>query len=443
MKVAKITDLLYNRVEVTNKMDNQKYLPRIIDEVIEKYLNTFGAVCIEGAKWCGKTWTANIHSNSRIYLGDPSGNFQNKSLAKIDPKLVLEGDSPRLIDEWQEVPEIWDAVRFEVDQRGKKGQFILTGSATPAQKGILHSGAGRIATLRMRPMSLYESRDSSGQISFEDICNERYKNIANDEIRLDRLIMLIIRGGWPGSIDSKESEYTIIAKEYLNAIINHDIYRLEGINRNTRKMNLLLKSLARNESTTASINTLKKDIKETDEEDLDNDTISLYLTLFERMFLIENQKAFSSNIRSSTRIKQLDKRHFVDPSLACALLNASEDMLINDLNTLGFLFEALCERDLRIYAESFNAKIYHYQDYDGDEIDSVVELDNGDWVAIEIKLGSNQIDEAAINLLKIKNKIKNDGGKPPKVLCVVCGICKAAYLRDDGVYVMPITALKN
>jgi hypothetical protein len=254
---------------------------------------------------------------------------------------------------------------------------------------------------------------------------------------------LIIRGGWPGSLDAAEAADTIIAREYLNAIINHDIYRLEGINRNTRKMNLLLKSLARNESTTVSMNTLRKDIKEKDEEDLDNDTIALYLTLFERMFLIENQKAFSSNIRSSTRIKQLDKRHFVDPSLAGALLNVSKDMLINDLNTLGFLFEALCERDLRIYAESFNAKLYHYQDYDGNEIDSVIELVNGDWVAIEIKLGSYQIDEAANVLIKIRNKIINDGGKQPKVLCIVCGICKAAYLRDDGVYVVPITALKN
>jgi hypothetical protein len=424
-------------------MNDKNYLPRIIDKTVESHLKTFGAVCIEGAKWCGKTWTANTYSKSKIYLGDPTGNFQNKSLAKLDPKLVLEGDVPKLIDEWQEVPELWDAVRFEVDQRGEKGQFILTGSATPAQKGILHSGAGRISTLRMRPMSLYESKDSSGQVSLEEICNEKFKSIVTPEVSLDRIINLIIRGGWPGSLDAAEAADTIIAREYLNAIINHDIYRLEGINRNTRKMNLLLKSLARNESTTVSMNTLRKDIKEKDEEDLDNDTIALYLTLFERMFLIENQKAFSSNIRSSTRIKQLDKRHFVDPSLAGALLNVSKDMLINDLNTLGFLFEALCERDLRIYAESFNAKLYHYQDYDGNEIDSVIELVNGDWVAIEIKLGSYQIDEAANVLIKIRNKIINDGGKQPKVLCIVCGICKAAYLRDDGVYVVPITALKN
>ena len=425
------------------RMNHLNYLPRIIDKILQSHLESFGAVCIEGPKWCGKTWTARSHGQSTVYLGDPAGNFQNKTLAKLDPKLILEGDSPRLIDEWQEVPELWDAVRFEVDQRGKKGQFILTGSATPSQKGILHSGAGRISTLRMRPMSLFESQDSSGLISLYDICNEQFTNKIVDEPSLSKLIKLIIRGGWPGSLTVKESEYTTIAREYLNAIINHDVYRLEGINRNTKKMSLLLKSLARNESTTVSINTLKKDIREHEDEELDNDTISAYLTLFERMFLIENQRAFSSNIRSSTRLKQMEKRHFVDPSLACAMLNASENMLINDLNTLGFLFEALCERDLRIYAESFGASLYHYQDYNGDEIDAVIELENGEWIAIEIKLGSNQIEEAAASLTKIKDRIKNEGGKPPKVLCIICGICKAAYMREDGVYVVPITALKN
>ncbi|HKL10931.1 MAG TPA: DUF4143 domain-containing protein [Clostridia bacterium] len=424
-------------------MRNKRYLPRIIDSMVQNHLKTFGAVCIEGPKWCGKTWTATAHCQSKILLGDPSGNFQNRSLAKIEPRLVLKGDSPRLVDEWQEVPELWDAVRFEVDERGAKGQFIMTGSATPPQKGILHSGAGRISTLKMRPMSLYESHNSTGQISLEDLCSEDFKTALVEDVSLERLIQFIIRGGWPATLDIEKSEYYLIAKSYLNAIVNHDIFRLEGINRNTKKMNQLLKSLARNESTTASINTLRKDIQEKDVKTIDHDTISEYLTLFERMFLIENQKPFTSNIRSSTRIKQQEKRHFVDPSLACALLDASAEILINDLNTLGFLFEALCERDLRIYADSFNANLYHYQDYSNNEIDAVIELNNGDWVAIEIKLGANQIEEAAKSLNKIKNKILQDGGKAPKVLCVICGICNAAYLRDDGVYVVPITALKN
>lgn len=423
------------------KQDN--YLPRIIDPLVKRRLETFGAVCIEGAKWCGKTWTAQRHSQSRIYLGDPAGNFQNKTLALIDPKLALQGEAPLLIDEWQEVPELWDAVRFEVDKSGEKGQFILTGSATPAQKGILHSGAGRIANLRMRPMSLYESQDSEGQVSLQELCSGKCENIVTSQVTLSEIIQLIMRGGWPASLAPPGGEETVVTDEYLKAIINHDIYRLEGINRNTKKMNLLLQSLARHESTTASMSTLRKDIQEKDEESLDADTIADYITLFERLFLIENQKVFSSNIRSSTRLKKLDKRHFVDPSLACALLKVTEERLIKDLRTLGFLFEALCERDLRIYAESFNADLYHYQDYDGHEIDAVIELDDGDWVAIEIRLGGGQIEEAARSLLKISNKIKGEGGKAPKLLCVVCGVCKAAYLREDGVYVLPITALKN
>lgn len=424
-------------------MNKEKYLPRIIDKQIEKYLNTFGAICIEGTKWCGKTSTASFNSLSKVFIGDPSGNFQYKTLAEIDPKLVLTGDVPRLIDEWQEVPQLWDAVRFEVDKRDKKGQFILTGSATPTQKGVLHSGAGRIATLRMRPMSLYESEDSSGQISLEEICNENFKNKMIVEPNLEDIINLIIRGGWPGSLNLKEENYPLIAKEYINAIINHDVYRLDGINRDTKKMTKLLQSLARNECTTVSNNLLKKDIKETDSENIDDETIANYLSIFERMFLIENQRAFSSNIRSSVRIKNKEKRHFNDPSLAYALLNTSKNMLLKDLCTLGLLFESLCERDLRIYSESFGAKLYHYQDYDNDEIDAVVELDNGEWVAIEIKLGSNQIDKAAKSLIKIKNKIIKKGGTPPKVLCIICGLSNAAYLRKDGVYVCPITALKN
>ncbi len=424
-------------------MDNKKYLPRIIDSLVQSYLATFGAVCIEGPKWCGKTWTANFHSKSTVYLGDPTGNFQNKSLAQLDPNLVLFGDKPRLLDEWQEVPELWDAVRFEVDKSRQKGQYILTGSATPTQKGVLHSGAGRIAILKMRPMSLFESKDSSGKVSLRDICSGEYQNASTSQANLSDIVQLIIRGGWPGSLDVKKTEYLTISKSYINALINHDIYRLEGINRNTKKMNLLLRSLARNVSTTASINTLKKDIKSIDEIDVDNDTLSTYLALFERLFVVDNQPAFAPNIRSSARIKKAEKRHFVDPSLACALLNTSEEMLINDLNTLSFLFESLCVRDVRIYAESFNANVFHYQDYQDDEIDAVVELQNGDWVAIEIKLGANQIDSAAKSLLKISDKIKNSGGRPPRGLCVVCGICRAAYLREDGVYVVPITALKN
>lgn len=425
-------------------MDRQKYLPRIIDHKIEEYLKIIGAVCVEGPKWCGKTWTSSYHSKSAIYIGDPAGNFQNRQLAEMSPAMILEGDIPRLIDEWQEVPTIWDAVRYKVDQTVQKGQFILTGSATPNHKGILHSGAGRIAKLRMRPMSLYESGDSSGKISLERLCRGEITPVMTGEIDLKKLIGLIIRGGWPGSVGLPVEQAALLPMEYLNAVIDDDVYRIDGVKRNITKMRLLLRSLARNESTTATNRTLKNDIKEVDDEDIDIDTVKEYLDIFERLFITDNQPPFSANIRSSVRIKQSIKRHFSDPSLACALLKVTPEGLINDLETLGFLFEALCERDLKIYAESFGAELYHYQDYHGKEIDAVIELPDGQWCAFEIKLGANQVDTAANNLLNIQKGIADDpDGNPPAILCVLCGMSNAAYRRTDGVYVVPITALKN
>lgn len=424
-------------------MNHLNYKPRIIDAKVEEYLSAFGAVCIEGPKWCGKTWTSAQHSKSEIYIGDPANNFQNRQLAELSPELVLTGEAPRLIDEWQEVPPLWDAVRYKVDQAAEKGQFILTGSATPNHKGILHSGAGRIAKLRMRPMSLYESGDSSGQVSLEKLCHDEVTTAMTGEVDLTRLIELIIRGGWPGSLGLPLKQAMLLPAEYLNAVIDDDVYRIDGIRRDTQKMRLLLRSLARNESTTVTNRTLMRDIKAVDDEDIDGETVSAYLDIFKRLFITDNQPPFAAGIRSSVRIKQAEKRHFSDPSLACALLRATPAGLIGDLETLGFLFEALCERDLRIYAESFDANLYHYQDYQNQEIDAVIELADGQWCAFEIKLGANQIDTAAENLLKIKRQIEEDPrGKPPAVLCVLCGMSNAAYRRADGVFVVPITALK-
>lgn len=420
------------------------YKPRIVDNTIEQYLNSFGAVCIEGPKWCGKTWTSSHHSNSEIYIGDPAGNFQNRSLAQMSPDLVLDGTTPRLIDEWQEVPPLWDAVRYRVDQTGKKGQFILTGSATPNHKGIMHSGAGRIARIRMRPMSLYESGDSSGKVSLKELCGDAVSPVMTGEVNLKDLIGYIVRGGWPGNINMPVEQASLLPMQYIDAIIDDDIYRIDDTKRNKNKMKLLLRSLARNESTTATNISLARDIKELDDTDIDKDTVADYLDIFKRLFIIDNQIPFSANIRSSNRVKQAEKRHFCDPSIACALLNATPTALINDLQTLGFLFEALCERDLKIYAESFGASLYHYQDYDNREIDAVIELSDGEWCAFEIKLGANQIDAAAKSLLDINEKIRKDPkGRPAKILCVICGLSNAAYKRPDGVYVIPITALKN
>ena len=424
-------------------MNKEKYIPRIIDAAVERYLATMGAVCIEGPKWCGKTWTSSYHSNSEFWVGSPDNNFQNRALAEMSPALVLEGESPRLIDEWQEVPPLWDAVRYTVDQRGKKGQFILTGSATPKRKGVLHSGAGRIGKLRMRPMSLYESGDSSGKVSLQELCEGKLTPAITGEVDLRTLARLTVRGGWPGNLDIDDADISLLPSEYLDAVIDDDVNRVDETRRDSRKVRLLLRSLARNESTTATNRTLKNDIKEIDDEDIDVETVATYLDIFNRLFLTDNQPPYAAKLRSSVRVKQAEKRHFCDPSLACALLKVTPERLIGDLETFGFLFEALCERDLKIYAESFGAALYHYQDYAGNEIDAVIELPDGNWCGIEIKLGANKIEEAAENLLHIRDEIVKDGGKAPSALIVLCGLSNAAFQRPDGVYVVPLTALKN
>jgi len=425
-------------------MENPKYRPRIVDQKIEEYLKIFGAVCVEGAKWCGKTWTSSWHCSSQIMIGNPENNFQNRKLAELSPGLILNGDTPRLIDEWQEVPPIWDAVRYEVDKRAEKGLFILTGSSTPNHKGIMHSGAGRIARIRMRPMSLFESGDSSGAVSLMSLVNGSFTPVLSGDTDIMKLFGLIVRGGWPGNLDVPVKQASLLPSEYINAIIDNDVFRIDGIKRDSKKMRLLLKSLARNESTTATNKKIKNDISEIDAEDINIDTTAEYLDVLKRLFLTDNQPPFASNIRSSVRIKQAEKRHFSDPSLACALLGLTPERLLNDLETAGFMFEALCERDLKIYAEACDAELFHYQDYKGNEIDAVIEFSNGEWIAFEIKLGANQIDKAAENLISISNSIAaEENGRPPKSLCVICGMSNAAYQRPDGVFVVPITTLRN
>lgn len=424
-------------------MDNKNYRKRIIDDTIDTYLQVSGALCIEGPKWCGKTWTSSFHSNSSFFVGDPSNNFSDRELAKINPAFILQGDTPRMIDEWQEVPSIWDATRAEVDKRHKKGQIILTGSFTPKTKGVLHTGTGRIVKLRMNTMSLYETGDSSGKVSLKELCEGKLTPTFQEEVSLERLAIDIVRGGWPENLNVPDDRVHLLPRAYMQSILEDDLSRIdENTTYNQHKARLILRSLARNESTTASDLTLLKDIS------LDNDTVSRmtltkYLQALDRLFLFNNQLPFSTNPRSSLRVKQAGKRHFSDPAMACALLNITPKMLMNDLNTFGFLFEGLVEHDLSIYAHSFSADLYHYQDYKGNEIDAVIELENGDWCAFEIKLGGNRIDEAADNLNKVCNDIVENGGKAPKIKCVICGFYNAAYQREDGVFVVPITTLKN
>lgn len=425
-------------------MKIENYRRRIVDDKIEHYLKLFGAICIEGPKYCGKTWAGRYHSKSEILLHKKTGEASNNvELAKISPSLILEGKKPKLIDEWQEATNLWDEIRADVDKTGLKGQYILTGSSTPNRKGISHSGAGRYGKIYLRTMSLFESGDSTGDISLKELCDNKLKQKLTGEVDLRHLAGLIIRGGWPGNLEYSPKDSSEAISEYIKLIIDDDLIRLDGVNRDKHKVKLLLKSLARNESTTVSNMTLKKDISDVDNEDIDIDTIASYLNALDKLYLLDNDEPFSSNIRSSIRVKQLEKRHFADPSIACSLLNIKEEeKLINDLNTFGFLFEAMVERDLKIYADSFNAKCYHYQDYQNREVDCVIELENGEWCAFEIKLGANKIDEGAKNLLKLKEGIEKEKGKTPSILCVICGLSNAVYKRPDGVYVVPITALK-
>lgn len=420
------------------------YKRRLIDETIENYLNVCGAVCIEGPKWCGKTWTSAFHSKSEFFVGDPTNNFSNRQLAELNPTLVLQGDTPRMIDEWQEVPPIWDAVRYIVDQRAEKGQFILTGSSTPKTKGIMHSGAGRIVRLRMNTMSLYESGDSCGKVSLYDLCNGNLNEQMLSEVSLEKLAYYIVRGGWPENISVGERNAHLMPRSYMQTVISEDINSLDDdMDYNRHKTELLLRSLARNEATTASDSALLKDIIENDNESMSRNTIAKYLEALNRLFIFNNQQPYSPSLRSSLRVKQAEKRHFADPAMACALLSITQEKLLADLNTFGFMFESLVERDLSIYAQAFGGKLFHYQDYKNNEIDAVIELENGDWCAFEIKLGAKKIDEGAKNLIDVCADIEASGGKAPKIKCVICGLSNAAYMRADGVYVVPITALKD
>lgn len=423
-------------------MNRSQYKPRLIDQRLAMYLATFGAVCIEGPKWCGKTWTGTYHSKSEILIGSPESNFSNRRLAEISPAAILEGDAPRLIDEWQEVLPLWDAVRYEVDRRGQKGQFILTGSATPKRKGIRHSGAGRIGILKMHPMTLFETGVSSGKVSLKALWAGEFEATLTENVDLKDLIDAIVRGGWPGNQDAPLKQAALLPLSYMDAVIHKDVHEIDDIKRNEHKVRLLLRSLARNESTTATQSTLQRDIKAIDDEEIDRETVTNYQDAFLRLFLIENQPPFKEGIRSSVRLKQGEKRHLADPSLAVALLGASPSMLMKDLETLGFLFEALCTRDLKIYGQSLDAKLFHYQDYAGREIDAILEQPDGTWHAFEIKLGANQIDKAAENLLRISEEIKKEKGRPPKTCCVISGLSHGAYQRKDGVFVLPITALR-
>ena len=422
-------------------MDRERYRPRLVDTRLDLYLSTFGAVCVEGPKWCGKTWTCTMHSKSEFLVGHPSGNFANRKLAMLDVNSALKGAPPHLIDEWQDVPAIWDAVRYSVDEARESGRYILTGSATPREKGVLHSGTGRIARLSMHPMSLQESGWSSCSVSLADVCRGQEIGVQSiHEPTLDELIEFVMRGGWPGGLDKSYRQAVLIPRDYIRNVMEVDIQKLDGIDRDPVKVLKCLKSLARNESTTASTNTIRDDIAEVDDTSLSINTVTDYIGAFNRLFLVRDTKPFSTFARSPSRIKQHSKRRFCDPSLASALLGMSPKMLLRDLRTFGLLFESLALRDLEIYAEAMEAQLYHYQDYDGDDFDAVIQTPEDGWSAFEVKLDPAQVDEAAATLVKIASKFNRN---PPTALAVIVGKSGLAYRRkEDGVYVLPLTSLK-
>lgn len=419
--------------------NEKEYLKRLVDKNIERYLEIFGAISVEGPKWCGKTWTASNHAKSFRYLDDEN----TKELALLDINLILNDDYPELIDEWHLIPQIWDKVRRKCDEDSKKGKYILTCStqlSDEKKKNIFHSGAGRIGKINMYTMSLYESKDSSGVASLTDMLNGTQKNALVDKITIEDVARLIIRGGWPSNLKTKKENYGILPKSYIETILDKDMN--DDKKRDRNKMRMLLQSLARNESTIVSNNTILNDIYENNEDNTLENRITLtdYLDTLDRLNLIVNQEAYSINYRSKERLGKSPKRHLVDPSLACASLNLTVDKMINDLKTFGFLFESLVERDLRIYIEYLGGHLYHFRDNVSKlEVDSILEFENGEYAAVEIKLGINQIDEAKKTLLKFEENMI----KKPKFMCIITSNSEAVVKdRETGIYILPITALK-
>ena len=424
-------------------MQVEDYRPRIADKLLAEHLSAFGAVCVEGPMWCGKTWTSMRQAASVCPIGDSADNFATRRRVEMDIQHAFDGPEPRLIDEWQIVPAIWDATRSQVDMKHGHGRFILTGSATPPRKGVHHSGTGRISRFRMRPMSLWESGASEGTVSLETVCaNEPVGVVSNRRPELREIIELVLRGGWPESVGSPFEQAVRVPASYVRSLLDRKMPGVDESRHNRHKMELLLRSLARNESTSVGIATLRRDISGGEGIAMDEVTLSSFLDSVGRLFVTENIPPFSPSIRSGVRVKQSEKRRFCDPSIAAALLKATPPKLERDLNTLGFLFESLVLRDLLCYAESFGASVFHYRDYENREADAVVELPDGEWAAIEVKLGLNQEESAARNLLDLRRRIAEKGGHPPQTLAVVVGLSGAAYRRQDGVYVLPITALK-
>ncbi|MDR1993805.1 MAG: DUF4143 domain-containing protein [Nitrososphaerota archaeon] len=421
---------------------NNSYIKRVSDEKLALLLQAKGAVLIEGTKWCGKTSSAEEMAKSILYMQDADTSKANILTAKTKPSLLLEGKTPRLLDEWQVAPELWNAVRFAVDKRRANGQFILTGSVIPTRTNDMHTGTGRIARMKMRTMSLYETGDSNGQVSLEKLFDGEENAESKSNISIEQLAFLINRGGWP-AVARQTNEKIALAtvNDYLEAVTNEDISKADGIEKNPDRVKWLLRSLARNISGEAKNSTILNDLIENDEA-LSQVTVVQYIDALKKIFVIEDLPAWSPKLRSKTAIRTTAKRHFVDPSIATAALRASPKRLLSDFETFGFLFESLCIRDLRVYAESIDGNVYHYRDKSGLEIDAIVQLADGRWGAIEIKLGAGEIEAASEKLLKLKKVVDTAKMNDPTFLMVLTGT-EYAFRMENGVFVVPLGCLKN
>lgn len=422
-----------------------EYKHRIADGILEKKLRSKGAVLIEGPKWCGKTTTAEQQARSILYMDNPASFESNLQMAEIDPGILLEGDTPRLVDEWQLAPKLWDTTRFEVDHRHQVGQFILTGSAVPSdEESMKHSGTGRFSWLTMRPMSLYESGESNGKVSLSHLFESRENIVATNSLRIDDIAFLICRGGWPFACSLQGDAALAQAFDYVDAVIKKDVSRVDGTNRNITTTRLLMRSYARNQGSQATIGTIVADMMTNDENEIGIKTAGSYLDALRKIFVIEDSEAWNPNLRSKTAIRTANTRYFIDPSIGTAVLGLGPKDLINDLNTMGLFFETLCVRDLRIFADALDGQVFHYRDKSGLECDAVIHLRNGRYGLVEIKLGGDRlINEGASNLLALVDKINTDKMKEPSFLMVLTGTGDFAYRRKDGVYVVPIGCLKD
>lgn len=419
-----------------------KYIPRLLDDVLKRRLELYGAILITGPKWCGKSTTAKQYASSVLELQNPRTRENNLEIAKNRPDFLLEGEKPRLIDEWQDAPMLWDAIRYDVDNTGLKNQYILTGSVTPRDDEPMHTGTGRIIRLLMRPMSLYESGDSTGEVSLSSLFDrvDDIKGISDKE--LEDIAFFCARGGWPGSINVSRDGALIIARDYLESLITNDVKTIDGVDRNPNRFRTVLRSLARNICTTANLSTIREDISY-NETDVSEKTIADYINVLSKLFVMDDVEAWCPKLRSKTDIRTSPKRCFIDPSIAVASLRATDKDLLKDFRTFGFIFESLCMRDLKIYAQSLDGDVFFYRDKNDLESDAIVHLKDGRWGAIEVKIGSEDaINEAAKNLLKLANIVDVKEMNNPSFLMVLTA-GKYAYRRPDGVYVVPITTLKN